>query len=51
MDHLVLVTVDDADVTIANLRMDGILDKTGHIPLKGDDLQFEPSKEQLNLNR
>lgn len=51
MDHLVLVTVDDADVTIANLRMDGILDKTGHIPLKGDDLQFEPPKEQLNLNR
>ena len=45
MDHLVLVTVDDAGVTIANLRMDGILDKTGHIPIEGDELQFSPQKE------
>jgi hypothetical protein len=27
-----LVTVDDAGVTIANLLINGILDKTGHIP-------------------
>jgi predicted phosphodiesterase len=45
MDHLVLVTVDDAEATIVNLRMDGILDKTGHIPRNGDGLRFEPSKE------
>lgn len=31
--------------TFANLRMDGILDKTGHIPIEGDRLKFEPSKE------
>ena len=28
VDHLMLVTVDDAGVTIANLLMNGILDKT-----------------------
>jgi hypothetical protein len=41
MDHLMLVTVDGAAVTIANLLMNGILDKTGHIPLKGHNLQYE----------
>lgn len=40
MDHITLVTVDD-DVDIANLLMEGILDKTGHIPLNGDDVCFE----------
>ena len=41
MDHVTLVTVDDNGVDIANLRMDGILDKTGRIPLGGDDVCFE----------
>ncbi len=41
MDHVVLVTVDNQGVDIANLRMSGILDKTGHIPLDGDDVCFE----------
>ncbi len=41
MDHVTLVTVDDEGVDIANLRMSGILDKTGHIPLNGDDVCFE----------
>ena len=41
MDHVMLVTVDDQGVDIANLRMSGILDKTGHIPLGGDDMCFE----------
>ncbi len=41
MDHLMLVTVDSSGVSIANLLMEGILDKTGHIPLDGDDLVFE----------
>ncbi len=37
MDHVTLVTVAD----IANLLLEGILDKTGHIPLGGDDVCFE----------
>ena len=36
-----LVTVSDRGVDIANLLMEGILDKTGHIPLGGDDVCFE----------
>ena len=40
-DQVVLVTVDDDGVDIANLLMSGILDKTGHIPLDGDDICFE----------
>jgi len=41
MDHVTLVTVSDSGTDIVNLRMDGILDKTGHIPLGGDDVCFE----------
>ncbi len=41
MDHVTLVTVDNKGVDIANLLMSGILDKTGHIPLDGDDVCFE----------
>jgi hypothetical protein len=41
IDHVTLVTVDDKGVDIANLRMSGIFDKTGHIPLGGDDMCFE----------
>jgi hypothetical protein len=41
VDHITLVTVSDNDVDIANLLMEGILDKTGHIPLGGDDVCFE----------
>ena len=41
VDHVTLVTVDDDGVDIANLLMSGILDKTGHIPLDGDDVCFE----------
>ena len=44
-DHLMLVTVDSEGVSIANLRMDGVLDKTGHIPLDGDDLVFEELRQ------
>ncbi len=40
-DHFMLVTVSESDVDIANLLMEGILDKTGHIPLGGDDVCFE----------
>lgn len=41
MDHVALVTVSNGGVDIANLLMEGILDKTGHIPLGGDDVCFE----------
>ena len=44
MDHVTLVTVSDEGVDIANLLMSGILDKTGHIPLGGDDVCFEAAK-------
>lgn len=44
MDHVTLVTVDENGVDIANLLMNGILDKTGHIPLGGDDVCFETIK-------
>lgn len=40
-DHVSLVTVSDEGVDIANLRLDGILDKTGQIPAGGEALCFE----------
>ena len=42
-DHITLVTVNESP-SIANLRLDGILDKTGNIPLHGDTLCFQASK-------
>ncbi len=36
-DHLVWVTVDKDGAHIANLKMSGILDKTGSVPLDGGD--------------
>jgi hypothetical protein len=41
MDHVTLVTVDDDGVDIANLMLSGILDKTGKVPLDGDEICFE----------
>lgn len=41
MDHVMLVTVDKQGVDMANVLLAGILDKTGHIPLEGDSLNFE----------
>ncbi len=40
-DHLMWVTVDNESVSLVNLKMEGILDKTGHVPLGGDTLDFE----------
>jgi predicted phosphodiesterase len=40
-DHVTLVTVSDEGVDIANLRLDGVLDKTGKIPAGGEALCFE----------
>ena len=41
MDQVTLVTVGESGVDIANLLLAGILDKTGQVPLNGDDLCFE----------
>ena len=43
MDHVTLVTVDGHGVDVANLKMDGILDKTGRVPLGGDNVCFDPA--------
>lgn len=42
-DHLTLVTIDKQGPSIANLRLDGILDKSGKIPLNGDRVCFQAS--------
>jgi predicted phosphodiesterase len=44
MDQVTLVTVSDSGADIANLLLEGILDKTGHIPLDGDEVCFESAK-------
>jgi hypothetical protein len=41
IDHVTLVTVSEKGADIANLRMSGIFDKTGKIPLNGDGICFE----------
>ena len=47
VDHLMLVTVDENGISMANLLMEGIRDKTMHLPLGGDSLVFEQElKEQ-----
>ena len=42
-DHVTLVTIAEGEPSIVNLRMDGILDKSGHIPLDGNDLCYQAS--------
>lgn len=45
-DHITLVTMKKGEVPAwVNLKMGGILDKTGKIPLGGDSLQFEPHRQ------
>ncbi|MEP5624735.1 MAG: metallophosphoesterase family protein [Hyphomicrobiales bacterium] len=41
MDHLLWVTVDEAGAHIANLKLSGILDKTGQLPMNGDERCLE----------
>jgi hypothetical protein len=43
-DHVTLVTMGETGPSIAHLRMDGILDKTGRLPLGGDTLCFQASR-------
>jgi hypothetical protein len=42
-DHVTLVRMADEPV-ITHLRLDGILDKKGNIPLGGDTINFQASK-------
>lgn len=42
-DHVTLVTMTRNGPSIANLRLDGILDSSGHVPLNGDDACFQAS--------
>ena len=43
-DQVALVTMGAEGPSIANLRLDGILNKTGKIPLNGDNLCFQASR-------
>jgi 3',5'-cyclic AMP phosphodiesterase CpdA len=43
-DHIMWVTFDDQGPSIANLRLDGILDKKGQIPLEGSKYCYQASK-------
>jgi hypothetical protein len=38
IDHVLWVTMDKGGPAIANIRLDGVFDKTGHIPAGGDAL-------------
>lgn len=43
-DHIMWITIDRSGPSIANLRLDGILNKEGKIPLGGDSLCFQASR-------
>lgn len=43
-DHIMWITMDASGPSIANLRLDGILNKEGQIPLGGDSLCFQASR-------
>ncbi len=44
-DHVSLVTMTEDGPSIGNLKLSGILDKTGHIPIGGDSLSFQASRD------
>ena len=43
-DHVTLVTMTEKGPVIGNLRLDGILDKTGHIPLDPGERCYQASR-------
>lgn len=43
-DHVTIVTVSGDEVDIATLMLDGVRDRTGQIPLGGDDMCFAAAK-------
>ena len=42
-DHITLVTMAEGQPSILNIRLDGMLDKTGQIPMGGDTVCFQAS--------
>ena len=44
-DHFTYVRITKEKPVITHLRMDGVLDETGRIPLQGDTLSFQASKK------
>lgn len=44
IDHVTLVTMTESGPAIVNLKTEGIFDKTGQIPLNGDDICFSPAR-------
>lgn len=46
IDHVTMVTVSEEGTDIANLRMSGIFDITGKIPLDGEEICLEECFEQ-----
>jgi hypothetical protein len=43
-DHITVVTMSNDRPSILNLRLDGMLDKSGSIPLSGDTICFQASR-------
>ena len=43
-DHFTMITMTDDGPSIANLKLEGVLDKEGHLPLNGDEKCFQASK-------
>ncbi|NMP15809.1 metallophosphoesterase [Thalassotalea sp. Y01] len=43
MDHITMVALSDDKPTYLNIKLDGMIDKTGKIPAKGDTLCFSAS--------
>ncbi len=50
-DHITLVSVNDDIPSIANLRLDGILDKAAKIPMDGEKYCFQASKCKEETNQ
>ena len=50
IDHVTLVTVSEDGVDIANIRMSGIFNKAGKIPLNGEDICFEIKMNNCKSN-
>ena len=46
-DHITWVKMNKGVPTLSHLRMDGILNEEGNIPLRGDTLSFQAYKPHL----
>lgn len=44
-DHITLITMGEKEPDIVNVKLAGMLDKTGKVPLNGDTLKFEPERQ------